>query len=1382
MKHFIHFAFFLLFIFSSFTAHSQATDKKTTYRFRTFSPEGGFYYDGINSVVQDKDGFVWILMDNDLYRFDGYQYKRYYSQFKEIVNQEENIFSSITVDKSGRLFVACTNTLCQYNKSTDSFKKIYQTTADDISSLRFDEQGTLWMNLSGKFGRYNEKSKEFEMLLHDDKQITGINMFIKDDTGFFILSHGKNIYRYNYETNECSHFFELKNGEYCNGICRVHNSLWIYIKNEGLCRIDIPTAQIEERYNTFFEKEERKGLFVKMIYADKYEHIWIASQRGLYIFDPEAKQYTHYTHSITDPFSIPNNSIWNITEDMQKNIWIGTYSGGLCYVNLDEKAHFNSYTPINTELNHKLISGFVENSQYLWIATEGGGLNCMDKNTKHFKHFMNDPKHNSLPSNNVKSIVMDNEQSLWLALFRGGLSNYNTKTKQFTNYKYDSKDKNSLCSNDLRKIVLETDSGLWIAYQLRKLVISFYSFEKQTFTHYYFDETDSNQFIFDICQGSDDQLWIVTHKRLYALDKKTGAVKKIPFSNLSYPDAQTLCIDGANNVWIGTIGKGLIRYNINTAVFSVFDDILKFDVSSIYSICTDNENNLWLGTDNGLFKYKIAQNKFLRFDKQDGVQGQVFYPLATYKNKNGDLYFGGTNGFSIINPKNIGQNQFNPEVIISDFLIDNVSAIPPVYGDSMSLSNIVSFPAEIVLNHKQSNFGFTFSSNNYFFPEKNRFRYRLKGYDNRWIEADAKNRSVFYTKVPAGNYVFEVLAANNDGIWSDTPKQITIKRQAPPLLSWWAYLVYLLLISGVAYLVMKYYNNQKKLKMQLYLDKLDKDKKEEIHQSQLRFFTNISHDFRTPIALISAAVERLRKDGLKEYYYRILSGNTQRLLGLVNELMDFRTVENGKMPLQLTENNINELVKKIAFDFKDYALQRNISFEVRTDSNLPESLFVDKVILEKVVMNLLNNAFKYTKDGGSIQICTYANVDNFTSNYENTYIVSDEKNPANHFAIVVRDTGIGISKDSIESIFERFYKVKTVNFDSHLGTGIGLALVKSLVLLHYGKIAVCSEREKGTDFIVCFTTDANSYKESDFLKEDTISTEKVKEQKHIEKTQNIEKELSDEELIKDKRRILLAEDNEDLRTMIADYLSTKYEIIEAEDGLAASQQLEKMRIDLIISDIMMPRKDGITLCVDVKKNSETSHIPIILLTAKTAIESKLEGVDAGADMYFEKPIDFELLLRSIQNIFKQQTQLREYYSKHYFAENTELTNNQQEGDFIRKFITILDKHIDQSEMDVNLIASELSMSRSKLYNKIKSISGKSIVEFILNYRLRKAARLIVENDMSMREVMEKVGIESQSYFTRSFKKEFGETPSNFASKHKKLKKTELSDDDENDEY
>jgi signal transduction histidine kinase/DNA-binding response OmpR family regulator len=610
-----------------------------------------------------------------------------------------------------------------------------------------------------------------------------------------------------------------------------------------------------------------------------------------------------------------------------------------------------------------------------------------------------------------------------------------------------------------------------------------------------------------------------------------------------------------------------------------------------------------------------------------------------------------------------------------------------------------------------------------------------------------------------------VLASNNDGIWSETPAVIRIVRKPAPWFSWPAYVLYTLFILGVLFLIIRYYNEKKNLKMQLYLDNIEKDKKEEILQSQLRFFTNISHDFRTPLSLIMASLDRLREDGIKEYYYRILNRNTQRLLNLVNELMDFRTVENGKMNLGIQLLDLNSFLEVVASDFSDYAKQRDIDFKVVCDPALQGGLYADKKIVEKIVMNLLNNAFKYSKEGSSISLETYSDINSFKSQYENSHTVRGDQAAEKTFSIVVRDTGVGISKESISSVFERFYKVNTVNADSHLGTGIGLALVKSFVLLHKGTITIFSEREKGTDMVVCLPSDTKLYKEGDFLKEKIVMDDIAKGEK-----EDVNEKLDEDILLCDKKKVLIVEDNEDLRSLIADSLSTDYEIIGASDGLAASKLVNSMEPDLIISDIMMPLKDGVTLCHEIKSNIDTSHIPFILLTAKTSLESKIEGVDSGADMYFEKPVNLNFLRISINNIFKHQQQLKEHYAKNYFADSAELSSNEHDNKFLKKFIDIIEANIDQSEMDVNYIATELSVSRSKLYTKIKTLTGKSIVEFILNYRLRKAARLIIEEDMTMREIMAQIGIESQPYFTNAFKKEFEQTPTAFAAKHKKKNK------------
>ena len=421
-------------------------------------------------------------------------------------------------------------------------------------------------------------------------------------------------------------------------------------------------------------------------------------------------------------------------------------------------------------------------------------------------------------------------------------------------------------------------------------------------------------------------------------------------------------------------------------------------------------------------------------------------------------------------------------------------------------------------------------------------------------------------------------------------------------------------------------------------------------------------------------------------------------------------------------------------------------------------------------MNLLHNAFKYTKDGGHISVETYARAETFVPARSHSFTVNGEVGTENSFAIAVRDTGIGISQESISSVFERFYKVNTVNFDKHLGTGIGLALVRSLVLLHRGIVSIHSESEQGTDMVVYLPLDGEVYTLDERLNvmETVVSDEiTVPEEPKVTFENELLLEKPEVPATEERKRLLLVEDNDDLRRMIADFLSVKFEIIEAENGKLASDYLTEHSVDLIISDIMMPEKDGITLCQEVKTDVATSHIPFVLLTAKTSLESKLEGASSEADLYFEKPVDFNLLLLSIQNIFKRQEQLKEYYARNYFADASELSTNQEDSRFMKEFVDILERNLEQADMDVNSIASELSMSRSKLYAKIKSISGKSIVEFILGYKLRKAARLLVKENLTIREAMDQIGIESQSYFTRAFKKEFGDTPTAFVAKYRK---------------
>lgn len=1120
----------------------------------------------------------------------------------------------------------------------------------------------------------------------------------------------------------------------------------MFVNKEGLYQIDLTTFRVKKRFKPLSEYD---GSSLRSFYVDNEGQVWMGTMDGVYILDTEDGKLSHYKHSRSDPFSLPNNSVWDIYGDRQSNVWIGMYSGKLCCVNVNESNAFRSWTPKAGGLNYAPVSAFAEDGNSLWIGTEGGGLNLMDVSTGQIMPFVDKGK---TPLSNVKSLVLDNDRRLWIATFREGLDMYDIRRGNMTHYRHDKNDKQSLLVNDMRKVVQEADSGLWIAYQHPKPVVSYFSFQTRSFVHYELD--DNTNYLFDIQRQGENKLWAISNEALYCMDVHTKKVEKMMPNDSTYLGLFTFCLDDSGNIWIGTIGNGLVKFDTSSLQFMSMKNILQQNIYSIYTLCYD-AGNVWMGTDNGLYCYNIAQNHLARFDKGENTQGQVYYPLASMKGADGTLYFGGTDGFTSVDPRKISYNSYKPKAVISDFFIDHES-VRPEYRLNDSVR-------EVVLDYDQTNFGFQFASDSYHIPEKNRFKYRLRGYNDTWITVNAQNRTAMYSKVPAGIYYFEVYAANNDGVWSEYPTVVKVVRKTAPWFSWPAYLLYLLIIAGVVYAVYRHFSEKKKFKMLLYQESVERDKKEQIHQAQLRFFTNISHDFRTPLSLIMAALDKLRREGLKEYYYRILNGNVQRLLNLVNELMDFRTVENGMMKLELEQLDINRMVQEIGNDFADYAKQRNIDFRMIFDKDLPASVYADKNVVEKIVMNLLNNAFKYTREKGSICLEIRGPGEPFVSEHKNSFTVGSCGD--NAFSLVVSDTGVGISAESISSVFERFYKVNTVNADSHLGTGIGLALVKSLVLLQKGSITIYSERDKGTDMVVRLPLDTTLFRDSDFKKQQVeVSDAKVvASQENTDVVENVEERLQNE----NKKKILLVEDNADLRALIAEALADDFLVVQAGDGLEALRQMEELEFDLVISDIMMPNKDGVSLCNDIKKDLNTSHIPVVLLTAKTSLESKIEGVDSGADLYFEKPIDLTYLKLSLLNIFRNRQQLKEHYAKNYYADTSELVTNEQDNRFLKQFVDFVETNMDQPQMDVNQIAEELGMSRSKLYSKVKGLTGKSVVEFVLNCRLRKAARLIIEENLTMREVMMQVGIESQAYFTNSFKKVFGETPTSFATKHKK---------------
>lgn len=1328
------------------------------YVFRTFSPEGGFYYDGIISVAQSGDGFIWVLMDHDIFRFDGYEYKSYNEALRKIDEPLRWEYYSLLTDREGALAVRTNNGTFRYDGESDSFVKIFRYTP----YYTFDGKNNGWIWENGKFGIMNGFSLFYP---RSDEGVYPVTLPVSCDYGeeFYVLGNFSNLYRYDYSERVFRTYRILPHNTGAIRQAKVHGGkMWVLADNYGFYGIDLETHTVVDSIGIFAGKRIQPRCFG----IDPDGNLWAGTLDGLYIIDPGTGEYEICRHSKDEPFSLPNNSVWAIQEDRLGNIWIGTYAGGLCYVNTSEPRPFEAFLPRQGQLGHAPVSSFAEDARYLWIGTEGGGLDAMDKKTGRFHYMLREPgNENSLAFNNIKSMLVDRDGRLWLGMFTGGLDCYDPATGTFTHFKSSPRDARSLLGNDLRKIVAAPDgSGIWVLYQTLQFVVSFFSFGDQKATHYYIDN-QHDRYLFDIIMEDGGLLWMISGSDLYRMDTADKNIEKINIDATRHPYARTLCSDRRGNIWIGTIGNGLYRFDPQTGTCDPPRGIGNLGQPAVYSICPDDEGNLWLGTDKGLFRYSPDEEQFLLFDENDGVHGGIHYPLASFKGSGGRLYFGGTTGFTVVEPWKVTQNAYLPHVLFSQFFIDNAPARLRIHDTGEGGE------PEMVLRHDEANFGFRFSADNYLIPEKNLYRYRLSGYDDRWILADASSRTAMYSKVPPGNYRFEVIAANNDGVWSQNPAVIKIRRKAAPWAGTGALILYSCAVLSVLLVIAYHYNGKRNLRLRLYKEGLEKEKQKELHESQLRFFTNISHDFRTPLSLISAAVGRLREENANEYYVRTLDSNAKRLLDLVNELMDFRTIESGNAKLKPAVEDVQRLLGVIAGDFVEYARQKRIGFDVRIDPGLPDAAAIDRGVIEKITINLLHNAFKYTREGGSVTLEVLAPGHKFVSRHGTSFTVCGDELPQRTLTIVVGDTGAGISAESIQSVFERFYKVDTAEQNFHLGTGIGLALVKSLVQLHKGCVTIYSERDAGTDMVVEIPIEPGFYTEHGYDlagPERNATADALTPAASAVTDSGTAADPVREMLRRERKQILLAEDNEDLRRLLSESLSADYEVLEAANGSEAIGLLRGNEVDMVISDILMPEMDGIELCREVKNDIETSHIPFILMTAHAGTERQVESADSGADVYIEKPVDPALLRLLINNVFQHQQQLKRHYDRNYFADSRELARNRRDNDFLRRFVELIEQGFDGSDTDMNMgwLASEMHMSRSKFYNKVKKLTDKSPVGFIQNYRMRKAARLLAEGKLSIREIMAEIGIESQAYFTNSFKKEFGMTPTAFAATHK----------------
>ena len=1347
--------------------------------FKHIRSENGLSNSTIETIFQDKRGFMWFGTRDGLNRFDGYQISVYKHDPEDSNSICDNYITSIAEDDQNNLWIGTLNGLNIFNPVTNTFTRFKHLPGDPrtigsnhINHILFDSRRrVLVATEGGGVNVYERVSHSFKLIPVISKtglQEKQVNTLFEDSKGNLWAGAFTGLYLF----NSLSGNFQLaqSNLKPNTGLSRAiivisedkSGNLLLGTSDNGLI-----VYSVEYRTQKTFTHDPAlsnsiSSNLIRSILVTKSGQNWIGSVNGgLDLFDPFSQQFFNYQYQPDNPGSLSQRTVSAIIEDKQGNIWIGTHRGGInLYMPGTEKFKLYRQKPESNSLSYNDVKAFCEDKNgNIWIGTDGGGLNLFNREKNNFNHYKYNPFNNtSIGSNEVIDITEDSDGNLWVGTWGGGLCLYNSKADNFIRYSGKTgKIADSIMRTEpqyIQSIFEDSKRNLWIATYFSGL----HQLNRKTgkFTRITASSTNKTSLygnnILALEEDKEGNIWIGTDDGgLNKLDASTGEFSHYFNNEEKKPDLRVLFVDSKGNLWLGQSGLYLFDKARNS--FSIFTN--KADLSSIFikGIVEDNNGILWISTSSGITRLNPETKETRRYNTIDGLQGQEFEANAFLKTKDGYVFFGGVNGFNSFYPNEITTNNFIPPVFVTDLTVENNRIIGGP-GNKI-LEKDISFTDKITLSHREATFSFAFAALNFTAAENNQFAYKLENWDKDWIDAGSEKR-VTYTNVSPGTYTFYVKASNNDGLWNEKGHSIEVTITPPFWQTWWfRVLAGLTLITAGLY----FYRFRRKIHFQ----KFEERKKEELHQLQLQFFTNISHEFRTPLSLITGPVEKLLKDNpssKNSHAYQVIQRNANRLLQLINELMDFRKAESGVLKLQVMPGNVPVFVNEIAEEFSELAMQKNVSFTVTTGL-LTEETWFDRQVLEKIIINLLSNSFKYTPDNGTVQLQVLDSIDNFKPSFENQLIIENNKQAKKFLYFCITDNGIGISKESIDHLFERYYRVS----DSHLGSGIGLAFVKTLTQLHKGNIYVFSQRNKGTEFIIAIPSTKADYIEKERWMKTTEPVARLESLSPQATSQaqliTLDKQSNGNNHHTKDNVILIVDDNEELREFLKESLEEQYSIIEAPDGNVAMEKTFEYYPDIIISDIMMPVMDGIEYCRQVKASPETSHIPFILLTGKDSFEARIEGTEKGADYYFSKPLSTELLLLTIRNVLSQKQKIKERYQKDHHVEVKDLAHSAKDKAFIEELINIIENNLSKPELDIEFVCTQIGMSRTKLYNKIKNITGQSIGDFIRTIRLRKAAALMSDSDLSLTDIMYSVGIQTQSYFSKAFKTEFGKTPTQF---------------------
>lgn len=1356
-------------VFLTFIALFANTTFAQNLSFKRLTINEGLSQNTAFCILQDKTGYIWIGTEDGLNKYDGYDFTIYKHENNDKNSLSNSQVNALCEDPKQNLWVGTSKGLNLLNRDTESFKTLSN---DFVTSLLYDSRGNLWIGTFDGLKRYDYQNKKIIVYQLTGNNLNGgnkVQTIFEDRHNLLWISIGNDLKCFDPATKQ---FLPLPDGIKNNPALRKSNvraikqdaygNYWFGTESSGLYKFNPLNRSVTNYRHDVNNDNSLPVNVVRSLFPYAKDELWIGTRDGLSVLNLQTNRFVNYRYNPYDPKTLSHNSIRDILRDRAGNVWIGTYAGGLNILSSGS----NNFSYIGEQagkkpgLTHRVVSSILKaDNGALWIGTEGGGLNYVDRK----KGIYNSYVINSKQQNIVKSLAKDKNGNLWIGNY-DGLSYLNTTTGKFTNYEITENDAKP--ENKQVYALAVDDNGLWLGTDGRGLKFRDNSGKLSTYTNNPKNKQSvSGNIIIALLKAPNGNLWIGTETGLSYFDKSKNTFRQFVNQandtySLSHNTVLALFLDHKQRLWVGTEGGGLNLYD--KGKFYAITNKFGLANAVIHGIREDRAGNLWVSTNKGLSKIVFKQQglpikpemvQVMNYTVADGLQSNQFASGAAETGDNGELLFGGINGVTTFFPDRIVRNSFKPKVVITDFLIKNNPV--PINAEHSPLKKAIGETDKITLTHDQAFITFKFAALNFVNPEKNLYAYKLDGfYDDDWHFV-GNQRTATYTNLDAGKYTFMIKAANNDGVWNNEIRSLQITVLPPWWETWWAYLIYASIIGLLLYAFYYYSVKTGKLKNDLAFEHQSHEKDQELAQRKLSFFTNISHEIKTPLTLILAPIDKLL--GLNEGNNKIqnqlmlMQRNGERLLRLINQLLDFRKFESGSMQLQSAEGNVVRFMKEILIAFESYASHRRIRLKLVTEQQSIRAWF-DRDKLEKVMYNLLSNSLKFTAEGGQVLV---------------RIKTAEEK-----LLIEVEDNGIGISPQHIGKIFEQFNHFDDSNSNIN-GTGIGLAFSKGLIELHHGSITVqstvASPQQTGLTLFTISLPLGNAHLSEEEMIANYKDSENIDGYKDTEISaiakQTIEKRKQHVLTATDKERLILliVEDNQDVRQFIAAHFEAEFEIHQAENGLKGLELATEIIPDIIISDVMMPEMDGITLCSKIKSDTRTSHIPVILLTARTPLVYKIEGYETGADDYITKPFNLNMLEARVWNLLDSRLKLRERYRKEISLQPRNVAITSPDEKFLEKAMAYIEQNISEASLSVEELGKEVGMSRVTLYRKIKGLTDQTAIEFIRSVRLKRAAQLLEQNKLNVNEVAYMVGFQDIDYFRRCFKEQFGYTPKEYAS-------------------